>query len=164
MCQLKLILSIYFFRVFKLGVNNNEDGMKLKKLKLATTLDAQPQCMRFYKIGKKHFILCGYGTPKLECFSIANGAVTADKCLQGSEELLLTSSIQFIAVAGSTAVVTDFSNQAVAVDLNKMTLISKLPVISPACITAVTLSPDGKTCVLTYSDQQLAQIDVETAK
>ncbi len=150
-----------------MAFNKEDQSVKLKKLKLDTSLvDTPPHRICFYNIDKKEFILCGYGTPRLECLGIVNGAVkkVGKTCLQGPEELQLTSSIQHMTVVGSRAVVTDFDNQAVAVDLKTNTLISKLPVLSNACITGVALSPDGKNCALTYSDQRLAQIIVETAK
>jgi len=153
------------FRVFEVVINENDESVQLHKLKLDTSLDTPPTRICFYNIDKEEFILCGYGTARLECLGIVEGAVKkVGKCLQGSEELQLTSSIQHMSVAGSTAVVTDFNNQAVAVDLKTNTLISKFPVLSTACITAVALSPDAKNCVLTYSDQRLAEINVETAK
>jgi len=160
------------FRVFALVWNeeSSEAPCSIKKLKLVDTSAKPPHCMRFYQNDGNEYLLCGYGTPRVESFSVCVSAGVASSWhLQGDsldtpQQLNLTSSIQHIQISGSTAVVSDFDNQVVALDLKKVAVISKMPKMSSASISSLTISPNEKNCVMAYSDNIISQVDIETSR
>jgi len=159
------------FRIFALvwDKENLSSSCSIEKMKLVDSTVTPPHSMRFYQSDGNDFLLCGYGTPRIESFSVGKSGVSSSWFLQGDsfdtpEQLNLSSSIQHISISGTTAVVSDYENQVVALDLKKGTVISKMPCISTSCITSLTISPNGTTCVMAYSDKQIAQIEIKTAR
>jgi len=158
-------------RVFSLVWNDNnpQEPCTIKKLKLVDSSAKPPHCMSFYQKDGTDFLLCGYDTPRVASFSVSKSDVCSSWVLQGDaldtpDQLNLTSSIQHIKVTGTTAVVSDFDNQVVALDLQKVSVISKMPRVGNACVASLTISPNEKTCVVAYSDQKITQMDIETAR
>jgi len=108
-------------------------------------------------------IVAGMRNGNLQVYSMAASKVHICWSLT-TEELHLDSSIHLLAVVGRLAVVADYSGNIVAIDLEEERVLSKLPSYKESCLTALALSPDETTCLMTYSNQRLVEVDIKTAR
>jgi len=91
--------------------------------------------------------------------------VAADQTLSNSD-LHLSGGISRMVVSVSCefAVLADYSENVVVVDLHSFTVAAKLPSYREGCISAIGINPHNNNVVIAYSNHKLVECDIRTAK
>ena len=79
-------------------------------------------------------------------------------------ELGLTRGVARVVHTDSIAVVVDNTDTVVSISLDTFNIVSKFPGYTDANISALSISPNSKTCVVSYSNNKLVEIDVKNGK
>ena len=100
----------------------------------------------------------------LTVFSLTSAGAELDRTLS-LPELGLEGAVSRVASTDSTLVMVDTQDTAVTLSLSSFSLLSKLAGYShTANISALSLSPDSKTCLVSYSNNRLMELDTHTGK
>merc|ERR1712025_831123 len=79
-------------------------------------------------------------------------------------ELGLTRGVARVVHTDSIAVVVDNTDTVVSISLDTFNIVSKFPGYTDANISALSISPNSKTCVVSYSNNKLVEVDVKSGK
>ena len=100
----------------------------------------------------------------LTVFSLTSTGAELDRTLSLAE-LGLEGAVVRVASTDSTLVMVDMQDTAVSLSLSSFSLTSKLAGYShTANISALSLSPDSQTCMVSYSNNRLMELDTNTGK
>ena len=115
--------------------------------------------MAFFTVGNEdRFLLC----PKeggVSIFGLSDDGASR-LYSASSNDLSLSGGIARACVGGNKCVFTDFSDASVCFDLEKNCLVCKIPGYNEAMISALGVSPDGKYCVMVYSNNKVMEVDL----
>ena len=79
-------------------------------------------------------------------------------------QLGLSRGISRVSHNNNVAVIVDNTDTVISLDLNKLELISKFPGYTEANISALSLSPDNKTCFIAYSNNRVMEVDTMSGR
>jgi len=112
-------------------------------------------------------LVCASSLGDLHIFALdSSGAgVSSDQTLSNCD-LHLSGGISkmVVSVSGEFAVVADYSENVVVVDLHTFTVAAKLPSYREGAISAIGINPHNNNVVIAYSNQKLVECDIRTAK
>ena len=96
-------------------------------------------------------------------YKVTDSAATLSQTMSLTQ-LGLTRGISRVTHNNNVAVLVDNTDTAVSLNLNSLELISKFPGYTDANISALSLSPDNKTCFIAYSNNKVVEIDTKSGK
>jgi len=112
-------------------------------------------------------LLCASSLGDLFLFELdPSGALVASDQTLSNSDLHLSGGISKMVVGegGEHAVVCDYNDTTVVVDLVNFTVAAKLPSYRDGCISAIGINPHSNHVVIAYSNHKLIECDVRTAK